>query len=229
MRAATKPLRAVAFSLALAASLLPAAAQESAPSWQKDNPIFRQGGEPRGLVLPPAQQRVFDRDAASLADIRVELAEGEYRHKAGEIDPAAWRSRADELQAAETALRRKWQGIGTGQDLMLSSAADSIARARMAALRAQYAPPIAPLDHSPETSASRHPRPELARSGRRAGGFHAPALGRRGIGKRRRWLCWRAALRALQVTDSSGASGVAGLGFMPCGTEPPRWRVSAIR
>lgn len=34
---------------------------------------------------------------------------------------------------------------------------------------------IAPLDHSPETSASRHPRPELARSGRRAGGFHAPA------------------------------------------------------
>lgn len=34
---------------------------------------------------------------------------------------------------------------------------------------------IAPLDHSPETSASRHPRPELARSGRRAGGCHAPA------------------------------------------------------
>ena len=31
------------------------------------------------------------------------------------------------------------------------------------------------LDHSPETIASRHPRPELARSGRRAGGFHAPA------------------------------------------------------
>lgn len=31
------------------------------------------------------------------------------------------------------------------------------------------------LDHSPETFASRHPRPELARSGRRAGGFHAPA------------------------------------------------------
>ncbi len=34
---------------------------------------------------------------------------------------------------------------------------------------------IAPLDHSPETIESRHPRPELARSGRRAGGFHAPA------------------------------------------------------
>lgn len=144
MRAATKPLRAVAVSLALAASPLSAAAQESAPSWQKDNPIFRQGGEPRGLVLPPAQQRVFDRDAALLADIRVELAQGEYRRKAGEIDAAAWRSRAAELQAAETALRRKWQGIGTGQDLMLSSAADSIARERMAALRAQYDPPKKP-------------------------------------------------------------------------------------
>lgn len=34
---------------------------------------------------------------------------------------------------------------------------------------------IAPLDHSPETVASRHPRPELSRSGRRAGGCHAPA------------------------------------------------------
>lgn len=31
------------------------------------------------------------------------------------------------------------------------------------------------LDHSPETIASRHPRPELACSGRRAGGLHAPA------------------------------------------------------
>lgn len=144
MRAATKPLRAVALSLALAAVPLAATAQESAPSWQKDNPIFRQGGEPRGLVLPPAQQRVFDRDAALLADIRVELAQGEYRRKAGEIDAAAWRSRAAELQAAETALRRKWQGIGTGQDLMLSSAADSIARERMAALRAQYDPPKKP-------------------------------------------------------------------------------------
>lgn len=34
------------------------------------------------------------------------------------------------------------------------------------------------LDHSPETIASRHPRPELARSGRRAGGLYAPAHGR---------------------------------------------------
>lgn len=32
-----------------------------------------------------------------------------------------------------------------------------------------------PSAHSPETIASRHPRPELACSGQRAGGFHAPA------------------------------------------------------
>lgn len=149
MQAAAKPLRAavpsILLSLALASAVpMPAAAQGEIPSWQKDNPIFRQGGEPRGFTLTPAQQRVFDHDAAALADIRVALMRGEYQRKAGEMDAAAWPSRAAALRAQEAALLRKWRGIAAFQEGILSSTADSIARARVAALRAQYDPPKPP-------------------------------------------------------------------------------------